>query len=229
VLLTLRAVLLDKKQLQYQAQFGSWSSMVRSMQLYDDMQDAAADCDFQMNTLCYFAKTYFNEEWLWLQQNKPALQNLAGLALHTTIGLNMPGSCILCYQYAVNIAHTRLNWVQRKIQNYLWRKNWLGMKNPLLRPGAFCISEVMNRSEKSVPLKLHFIEKKIMQVDEGIIPLDIKLAYIIDIVLFDDELRASLFKLLTLREQYFLSGCYLEYPVHKKAAMAKKLLQMCAL
>jgi len=76
VLLTLRAVLLNKKQLQYQKQFGSWSSMVRSMQLYDDMQDVAGDCDFQMNVLCFFAKNYFTEEWLWLQQYKVRLQKL---------------------------------------------------------------------------------------------------------------------------------------------------------
>ncbi|HWB25710.1 MAG TPA: hypothetical protein VG738_09535 [Chitinophagaceae bacterium] len=224
VLLTLRAVLLDKKKLQYQVHFSSWSSMVRSMQLYDDMQDAATDCDFQMNSLCYFAKNYFYDEWQWLQQNKLTLQKLSGLTLHTTIGLNMPGSCILCYQYACNIAHTKLNWVQRKIQNYLWRKNWLGVNNPLLKPSSFCISAVMNRSEKSAALKLHFIQKKIMQVDEDIIPEEMKLAYIIDMVLFDDELRECLFKTVTLKEKYFLIGCYLEFPVHKKAQLAKRLL-----
>jgi len=226
VLLTLRAVLLDKKQLQYQKQFASWSSMVRSMQLYDDMQDAAADCDFQMNALCYFAKNYCIIEWQWLQLNKPNIQKLSGLALHSTISLNMPASCILCYQYATNIAHTKLSWVQRKIQNYLWRKNWLGFNNVLLKPNAFCISEVMTKNDNSIPLKLHFIYKKVMQIDTGIVSEEMKLAFIIDIALFDDELRQCLFDNITLREKYFLSCCYLEYPVKEKAALANKLLSL---
>ncbi len=226
VLLTLRAVLLDKKQLQYQKQFSSWSSMVRSMQLYDDMQDAAADCDFQMNVLCYFAKNYFEGEWQWLQQNKCVLQNLAGLALHSTISLNMPASCILCHQYARNIAHTKLGWVQRKIQNYLWRKNWLGIKNPLLSSGPFCLSEIMNKNEASIALKLHFIQKKVMQVNSPFITHEMKLAHIMDVSLFDEELKKYVLGNLTKKENYFLNSCYLEFPIRQKAALVQRILSL---
>jgi len=224
VLLTLRAVLLNKKQLQYQKLFSSWSSMVRSMQLYDDMQDVAADCDFQMNVLCYFAKNYFIKEWHWLQQNKLRLQKLKGLALHSTVSLYMPGSCMLIYQYARNIAVTKLSWVQKKIQNYLWCKNWLGYKNPLVNPGAFCLSEIMKKKENSVPLKLRFIQKQVMQVDHSFITHEMKLAHIMDIALFDDGLKKFLFKNLSEKEKYFLNSCYLEFPIPQKAALIQRFL-----
>ena len=224
VLLTLRAVLLGKKQLLFQKQFGSWSSMVRSMQLYDDMQDVASDCGFQMNVLCYFAKNYFIEEWQWLQQNKLRLQKLTGLALHSSISLYMPGSCILTHQYARNIAATRLNWVQKKIQNYLWCKNWLGYKNPLLNANGFCLSEVINKKDNSIPLKLYFIQKQAMQIDNPFITYEMKLAHIMDVALFDDELKKLFFKKLTEKEKYFLNSCYLEFPVSEKAALIKRFL-----
>lgn len=224
VLLTLRAVLLGKKQLQYQKQFSSWSSMVRSMQLYDDMQDVAADCDFQMNVLCYFAKNYFIKEWQWLQQNKLGLQKLKGLALHSSVSLFMPGSCMLVYQYARNIAVTKLSWVQKKIQNYLWCKNWLGYNNPLVNPNGFCLNEVMKKKDNSVPLKLHFIQQHVMQVDSPFITREMKQAHIMDIALFDDELKKFLFKELREKDKYFLNSCYLEFPIPQKAALIKRFL-----
>jgi len=67
------------------------------------------------------------------------------MELHTTISLYMPASCMMAMQYARNIAHTKLSWVQRKIQNYLWRKNWLGFNNSLLNEKGFCLSAVMKQ------------------------------------------------------------------------------------
>ncbi|MGG9963150.1 hypothetical protein [Ferruginibacter sp. SUN106] len=224
VLLTLRAVLLNKKQLQYQKQFSSWSSMVRSMQLYDDMEDVAGDCDFQMNVLCFFAKNYFTEEWLWLQQHKERLQKCKGIELHSTISVYMPASCMMAMQYARNIAHTKLSWVQRKIQNYLWRKNWLGFNNPLLNKNGFCLSAVMNKKDNSIPLKLYFIHKQVMYGGYTFITADMKWAYIIDVALMDSELKTFLLKKLSRKERYFLTSCYLEFPIAKKAAIAKKIL-----
>lgn len=224
VLLTLRAVLLNKKQLQYQKQFSSWSSMVRSMQLYDDMQDVATDCNFQMNTVCYFAKNYFVNEWLWLQKNKVKLQKCKGVELHSAISLYMPASCIMTMQYARNIAHTKLSWVQRKIQNYLWRKNWLGFNNSLLNEKVFCLSAVINKKDNSIPFKLHFIQKQVMQIENLFISNEMKWAYVIDIALMDDELKAFIFKKITRKEKYFLTSCFLEFPVNEKARLIKRLL-----
>ncbi|MBS1511541.1 MAG: hypothetical protein JST86_11910 [Bacteroidetes bacterium] len=224
VLLTLRAVLLDKKQLQYQKQFSSWSSMVRSMQLYDDMQDVAGDCDFQMNLLCYFSKNYFSAEWEWLQKNKEPLQHIRGLHLHSTIALHMPASCMMAMQYARHIAHTRLNWVQRKIQNYLWRKNWLGFNNPLLNENGFCLSAVMQKMENSIPLKLHFIHKLVFHIQHPLITDAMKWAHVFDIAVMDEELKQHLLKQLPRKQRYFLTSCFIEYPTQQKALLVQRLV-----
>jgi hypothetical protein len=226
VLLTLRAVLLNKKQLQFQKQFSSWSSMVRSMQLYDDMQDVAADCNFQMNILCFFAKNYFNNEWQWLQQHKERLQKCKGLELHSSISVYMPASCIIAMQYARNIAHSKLNWVQRKVQNYLWCKNWLGYNNPLLNEKGFCLSLIMNKKDNSLPLKFYFLKKQAMQISSPLITDAMKWAHIIDVALMDNELKRFIFKRINKTERYCLNSCYLEYPVEQKALLAKKILSI---
>lgn len=225
VLLTLRAVLLDKKQLQYQKQFASWSSMVRSMQLYDDMQDVAGDCNFQMNTVCYFAKTYFSNEWQWLQQHQSWLQKCKGLELHSTISLHMPASCMLTMQYARHIAHSKLSWVQRKIQNYLWRKNWLGINNALLNETTFCLSVIMNKTGTSIPLKLHFIQKQVMAAEHPLLTDDMKWAHVFDVALMDTAVKNWLLKKMSWRQRYFLTSCFIEFPVQQKAAWVKAVLQ----
>lgn len=224
ILLTLRAVLLNRKQLQYQKHFGSWGSMVRSMQLYDDMQDVAVDCGFQMNTVIFFAKNYFTGEWQWLQQNKKAIQELNGLQLHNTICYHMPGSCILTLQYARNISHSRLCWVQRKIQNYLWRKNWLGFNNPMLSACTEDVADLLQKKDKSIPLKLHYIKSKVMNINSPLISDEMKWAFIADIALLDQGLKSFLFKKITRKEKYLLLNCYLEYPIVQKAALVKKVL-----
>jgi hypothetical protein len=40
----------------------------------------------------------------------------------------------------------------------------------------------------------------------------------------DNELKTFLLKKLTRKERYFLTSCYLEFPVAQKAAIAKKIL-----
>lgn len=224
ILLTLRAVLLDKKQLQYQKLFGSWSSMVRSMQLYDDMQDVAVDCGFQMNTTIFFAKNYFTNEWQWLQQNRKAVTELSGLQLHTAICYHMPGSCILTLQYACNISHTRLCWVQQKIQNYLWRKNWLGFNNQLLSAFPGDIADLLQKKDKSILLKLHYIKSQVMHIESSLISEEMKWAFIADIALLDPELKHYLLKKITRKERYHLLSCYLEFPIVQKAALVKRIL-----
>ena len=223
VLLTLRAVLLGKKQLHYQAQFASWSSMVRSMQLYDDMQDIAHDCNYQMNTLAWFAKNYFIAEWCWLQENMEKVKALKGMELHGTICVFMPASVMLTMQYARNIAHTKLNWVQRKIQNYLWRKNWLGFNNPLLKETKCCLSAIMQRQETSIPLKLHFIRQHILTIQHPLISEEMKWGHLADIMLMDDELKKHLEKKISKKDAYFLKSCFIEFPLQKKAGLIKML------
>ncbi len=222
ILLTLRAVLLNKRQLKYQKEFSSWSSMVRCMQLYDDMEDAAKDCDFQMNLCCWFARNYFPDEWTFLQQEKEYLQKLKGLELNAAIALNMPGSCILVMQYARYITCTKLNWVQRKITNYLWRKNWLGIHNPVINTG-FSFTRIMHRQDVSVPMRLHFIYQQVSKVQHAFITEEMKQAWMMDVALMDTEVREYIVKHCRKKEAYFLQSCFLENPLEKKAALFQAL------
>jgi len=61
-----------------------------------------------------------------------------------------------------------------------------------------------------------------MPIENTFITADMKWAYIIDVALMDNELKSFLFKKLTCKERYFLTSCYLEFPVAQKAAIAKK-------
>lgn len=221
-LLTLRAELLDKKQLQYQKNFTCWSSMVRSMQLYDDMEDAAKDCDFQMNSCCWFARNYFPKEWEWLQENKLGLRLKKGLKLNAAIALHMPGSCMLSMQYARNLATSKLSWVQRKITNYLWRKNWLGFNNPLLNTG-FSIQEILGKKEISVPMQLHFILQKINTAAHETITDTMKKNWALDIALMDGQVRKYIFNHISRKERYFLTSCFLEWDENEKAEIWRKV------
>lgn len=222
VLLQLRAVLLEKNRKKYQQHYDSWSSMIRSMQLYDDMEDAAGDCDFQMNMLNFFAKTFFEAEWQWLQKNKEALQNTKGLQLHGTISLHMPGSCMLVLQYAKNIANNKLSWVQKKIQNYLWRKNWLGLKNESLQAAPFAIITPVYENSDVLLSQLIFIQRSVFQATHTLITEEMKWAFMVDIVLLNEGLKKKLFSIISFKEKYGMLSCYLEFPVNKKAAIAKK-------
>jgi hypothetical protein len=40
----------------------------------------------------------------------------------------------------------------------------------------------------------------------------------------DDELKAFIFKKITRKEKYFLTSCFLEFPVNEKARLIKRLL-----
>jgi hypothetical protein len=224
ILLTLRAVLVNKRQLKYQKEFGSWSSMVRCMQLYDDMEDAAKDCDFQMNLCCWFARNYFPQEWAYLQSEKENLKQLKGQQLNAAIALHMPGSCILIMQYAKHITCNKLNWVQRKITNYLWRKNWLGVNNTVTNSNnSFCFNAVMKKENASVPMRLHFIKQQINTVQHELITDEMKQAWMMDVALMDAEIRRYILKNNTKREGYYLSSYFLENAVKNKAAAFNRL------
>lgn len=221
-LLSLRAVLLSKNTLQYQKQFGSWASMVRGMQLYDDMQDADQDCDFQMNFLCYFAFNHFLSEWEWLQENKEKLQQQHGISKYTNISINMPGSVMMCMQYSRYLSNKHLSWVQQKIHNYLWRKNWLGFNNPLLKDDEPPVNTILGSGNAAITAtKIALLKQAVFKVSHPFISSEMKWAHLIDIALMDEQLKQDLFNNCSRKEKYCLTSCYIEFPVDAKALVAK--------
>ncbi len=212
VLLALRATLLHKNIAHYKNDFTSWAHMIRSMQVYDDMQDVAADCNYQMNFLAYFAKTFFITEWQWLQQNKEMLQKQICIAVQQQIAIHMPCAMMLCMQYNKNIIIKNMNWVQHKIQNYLWCKNWLGIKN----------KQIVNFDFTTT---LQDIIHKIMPCTHPLITLEMKYAQILDAALLFPILRLYVLKSITRKEQYLLKNYYTTLPLQFKLLIVKNILK----
>ncbi len=224
-LLELRAVLLEKNLPVYCDQFKGWSTMVRSMQIYDDMEDAASDYSYQMNFVCYFAHRFFRKEWEWLQQEAEMLQQIPALQRHLLISLNMPGSVIACRQYARSIVVEKLSWVQKKITSYLWKKNWFGWKNQQLDHGDNLFSAI-SREPLSIQQKAGVLFDFTMRVKESFISEDLLYAHIADTALIDPVLKKHFLKFLPTREAYFMKHQYFDYPINRKAMYARKWLSM---
>ncbi len=218
-LLNLRAELLNKRTLQYQKQFSSWSNIIRSMQLYDDMEDAAYDCDYQMNTCCWIARTYFNNEWQWLLTHKDAIKDLPPNEINIVIALNMPGSCMLVIQYAKNISTEKLNWVQQKIVNYLWRKNWLGMNGQKFSDNGLGIPSHLSSQEQ-----LKYLINKMDKIDHYLVSNQMKKAWVIDIACMDYGLRKFVLSKMKFSERYMLTQHFLQCSIYKKSEMLDRLL-----
>jgi hypothetical protein len=208
ILLELRATLLQKNKPSYKKKFASWAYMVRSMQVYDDMQDVAADCDYQMNFMAFFAKSFFINEWEWLQQNKEALKKEETLKVQQAVALNMPASMMLCMQYNKNITTCNLNWVQQKIQNYLWRKNWMNTKGK---------SDAIN-------ITIQSIAASILLVQNELISTEMKYAQILDTALLFPNIKEKIFILLNKKERYYLNNFYTTLPTSVKSNYAKKII-----
>jgi len=222
-LLELRAVLLHKNSPAYRGRFKGWSTMVRSMQIYDDLEDAASDCTYQMNFACYFAHRFFKDEWEWLQQEAEQLQHLPALERHFRVSLYMPATVIACRQYARWIVMDQLNWVQKKITSYLWKKNWLGWKNEQLDTGADLFTAATGMS-LTLHQKVNRLFDAIVRVKESFISEDLLYAHIADCLMFDKMLREHFFRFLPARESYFMKHQYFDYPVARKAMYARKWL-----
>jgi predicted DNA binding CopG/RHH family protein len=213
VLLALRATLLHKNKLKYSQKFSSWATMVRSMQVYDDMQDVAADCTYQMNFLVFFAKAFFPAEWYWLLQHKADLLTQKTFITQQQIAIHMPNAMMLCMQYNKNITIKQLNWVQQKIQNYLWRKNWLHFN-----------TETVVNDKRSIDMKV--ISSQILQAKNDLVNETMQYAHILDIILLHPTERKKLFTIMSKSEYYFLKNGYTTYPTYKKALLAKRFLTL---
>lgn len=221
VLLKLRALLLDRDTLVYEKQFANWSTMVRSMQLYDDMQDAAVDCDYQMNFICYFARVHFTNEWNWLQENKYVLNQAYGIKKHQLVNENMPGSVMLCTQYARSIIQQNLNWIQKKITGYLWKKNWFGWDNPVMHEEGSIMKEDgedgIKTGEKITALLNNFLDVRNTLISEDMI-----YAHLIDAAFMYEDLKVNLCRFLGRKQWYLLTNHLFDYPILKKSEIARR-------
>jgi hypothetical protein len=212
ILLELRGELLQKNKPKYQQNYGSWAYMVRSMQVYDDMQDIAADCDYQMNFLAFFAKSFFTNEWQWLEHNKFELQTEDSFTIQQKVALHMPCAMMLCMEYNKNISFKNLNWVQQKIQNYLWRKNWLGIKN----------KQILHYDFETT---FKDLANKIIPITHDMITEQMKHAHLLDAALLFPIIREQIFAGISNQEKYCLKNFYTTLSLQFKASITQKMLR----
>ena len=231
VLLELRCVLLNKHLKTYQRHFANWSLMVRSMQVYDDMQDLALDCGYQMNFVCYFAHQFFPKEWHWLQEHQAELTQLKGLEQQMMVSLNMPASVLMSMQYAKQLVQGNLNWVQQKITGYLWKKNWFGWNKDLSAAEREAFGAVarleMGKLSLSFTEKIQLLQSKILSVKDPLISEDLLFTHLANTVLLDPELCKNFMSSLNTKDRYFLKEQFFSFPTQQKAALVKRwLLQL---
>lgn len=209
-LLQLRACLLNKSLQTYQTKFDSWSALLRSMQLYDDMQDIGNDYKFQKNVLAYYAKNFYPTEWQWVEENEKTLQTMSGAELYATISTHMAGSVMCVMQQARNLANTEFDWVQLKIQNYLWRKNWL------------CIDQGCNIDEPMHSF-IQRIDKLYVRNKFDSVPTCEIEAHKLQLLLMYKPYYKAAMKILSRRERYVLKSYYVELPTAVKQELYKKI------
>jgi hypothetical protein len=211
MLLAIRASLLNKNKTKYSSQYSNWAYMVRSMQVYDDMQDIADDCDYQMNFLAFFAKTYFKNEWDWLHNHKIRLSKISTQDLQRQIALHMPCAMMMCMQYNKNLVSENLNWVQQKILNYLWCKNWIQWNHN-------------DSNEIDTKNAIDNITAAILPIEHKNITTNMKYAHVLDSLLLYPQLRNVVLKKISYKEKYLLKSHYTTLPMYYKARLAKKIL-----
>jgi len=223
-LLELRAVLLHKNTPTYTSLFKGWSTMVRSMQIYDDMEDVATDNDYQMNFVCFFAHRFFYKEWEWLQANATAIQSCSNMQRHLLVSVFMPASVIACKQYARHIVLSELNWVQKKITGYLWKKNWLGWGNKQYVSAENIFSNSFFSSAANLHEKIAILQQNILGAKDSFITEDLAYAHMLDTILLDEPLRKSFFSFMPKKEAYWLTHHFFDYPVSSKSIWIQKWL-----
>lgn len=230
VLLELRCVLLNKHVKTYRPQFANWSLMVRSMQVYDDLQDLAQDHGYQMNFVCYFANQFFKKEWNWLQDNQALLAGLKGMDQAMMVSLHMPASTMLCMQYAKHMVQGNLSWVQQKITGYLWKKNWFGWDKdlPLAERAAFAaIARMQGKHDLTLLEKVQLLQEKMVSVKDPLISEDLRFAHIADTAFLDHELCQHFLSSLSRKDRYLIQHQFFSFPIQQKAALVKRwLLQL---
>ncbi len=119
-LLELRCILTGKEEAMLSVQSRGWVDIMRVIQIYDDIHDAAIDAGIQDNLFLSIASYYFPVEWEWFILHKHKInqqkQNPVLLSLY------MPCTMEHCLRLAADKIKT-MNWEQQKIMHYLLFKN----------------------------------------------------------------------------------------------------------
>ncbi|MES2776798.1 MAG: hypothetical protein V4722_21645 [Bacteroidota bacterium] len=120
-LLELRCMLAKRLHVMQQPSITGWLNIISVMQYYDDMMDAAADDEYQDNIFLNIASQKFEDEYEWFRNHKELLTAAENTA--AVLSVHMPCSVHECMKMIAKMV-SEMDWQQRKICNYLLRKNW---------------------------------------------------------------------------------------------------------
>ena len=210
-LLDLRCVLFDKKADCFEKNYHGWLDIISTMQVYDDMQDCRSDEYFQDNLLLAFASGRFPEEMEWFHENKKKFFNDEEWRM--LVSMHMPCSAYLCTRFTKDRMIENMNWVQKKICNYLWKNNWF---NP---PAAFearprsknieKFTEVLNNTFPVFKLTASETEWK---------------SYALEIAFHDKQLRKYILSKSGWLERYFLYFNFIQVSSFEKTELVNKVI-----
>lgn len=204
-LLELRCVLFGKSIDRFEKNFNGWLDIISTMQVYDDMQDCRGDEKFQDNLLLAFASGNFPEEMEWFHQNKNKSCNDEQWRME--VSLNMPCSVYLCTKFTKERMVQNMNWVQKKICNYLWKNNWFkpgGNSQPALK-----LEEVLEKTFPVFKLTKSETEWK---------------SYAIEICFHNNPLRKHILSKTGFLRRYFLFFNFLHMSSFEKTELAQKII-----
>jgi hypothetical protein len=210
-LLELRCTLLNKSFDKYKSSFPGWLDIISTMQVYDDMQDCRTDENFQDNLLLVFAANRFPHEMEWFRENKSKFYDEDHWRM--LISRHMPCSVYLCTRFSKEKIDG-MNWVQKKICNYLWKHNWFVNTRHCRKDNRITsLSGETNFRDlltDSLPV-LHYTGSETEWK-----------SYTLEIAFHNNTLKKNILSKAGWREKYFLYFNFLHLASHEKARLADK-------
>jgi hypothetical protein len=210
-LLELRATLLQQNLANADSAVAGWLDIITTMQVYDDMQDSRQDALYQDNLLLAFASARFPQELEWFHQHRQKFYDDAYWRL--LVSQHMPGSVYCCMRFTKDCMMKNMNWVQKKICNYIWKQNWF-------RPGKSwekIKKENLNERFSHLMQKTRTVRNLTGSETEW-------KAFTLESAFHDRRLRQFILSEAGWRNRYFLYFNFLQYSSAQKAKLADKIL-----
>jgi len=210
-LLELRCVLFNKPVDRFEKKINGWLDIISTMQVYDDMQDCRADDDFQDNLLLAFASGNFPEEMKWFHENKKKFYDDEEWRMQ--ISINMPCSSYLCTKFSKDRMMTNMNWVQKKICNYLWKNNWFKPAHAFDK-----------KSKPEIAKRFNGILYKTFPVYQLTKSETEWKSFALEISFHDRQLRKYVLSKASFRKRYFLFFNFLLMSSFEKTELVKEII-----
>ena len=212
-LLELRCVLFDKEVDCFGKNFEGWLDIISTMQVYDDMQDCRSDEPFQDNLLLAFASGSFPEELEWFHENKKKF--IDDEQWRMLVSMHMPCSVYLCTKFTKDRMTQNMNWVQKKICNYLWKNNWF-----------HTVSAFEIRTEPENIRNLNEILDKTFPVYQLTSSETEWRSYALEISFHDKQLKKYILSKAGFLKRYFLFFNFIQMSSFEKTELVKKIIPL---